>query len=264
MTMIKIGYRQECRQEQTLRIEQKQKVNMRCLARLEYLLLLNKRLKHRVFPGALRGWEGLQSAHKVLVDRNSSGVLIGGLSEKLWNPEVNKEDLYNSKDVDVLVLDKSFELSKKFEFGIDWWTPKSERITFRLGGGKVEYIKCEWLENGHGIPLSFGVDKKHPLDPGLYIPNREWIVRMREYESDAHIDYGRVEVNFDGDTFEKFRDLVRGRMKDNLPDFIYQEFQGHIPLPECCLDDSIDYPAELIKFDLKILRGINGFKGNWF
>ena len=87
-------------------------------AGLKQLLRLEQQLKHPEYPNMVKGLKGMQTAHDILQGREASGILIGGLSEAVWNQRRKEEKLYQHKDVDVLVLD---DVSvENFEGGIDW------------------------------------------------------------------------------------------------------------------------------------------------
>jgi len=86
-------------------------------------LLLEQKLNHPEYPNMQKGLQGMQIADKILKERNARGVLIGGLSEAIWNQKRKLDELIAHKDVDVAVLDNHFELNKPFENGIDWWLP---------------------------------------------------------------------------------------------------------------------------------------------
>tara|TARA_Y100000031_G_C8164741_1_gene358742 strand:+ start:216 stop:1004 length:789 start_codon:yes stop_codon:yes gene_type:complete len=241
------------------RLEQRHYLSHAQKLGLKQLLKLELKLKHPEYPNAVKGLEGMQIAHQILQEREASGVLIGGLSEAVWNQRRKEEDLYKHKDVDVLVLDDA-EVDK-FEGGVDWWLPERGKITLKSDYGSVEGVDKQWYVNGNGVVLSFGAQKHDQLPPGLYIPDSEWVIDMREAEAEAHIDYGRVDVEFDGDVFEKFRAHIEKRVKTRLPKFIREAFQGYVLSPHYESDDSKVYAVGLERFDLETLRGIHGLEG---
>ena len=222
---------------------------------LNQLLLLEQKLKHPEYPNAVKGLEGMQTAHKILQEREASGVLIGGLSEAVWNQRRKEEDLYKHKDVDVLVLD-DVEL-EKFGGGVDWWLPKRGKITLKSSYGSSKGVDKQWYVNGNGVVLSFGAQKHDQLPPGLYIPDSEWVIDMKEAEAEANIDYGRVDVEFDDKVFEKFRAHIGKRVKTRLPKFIRDAFQGYVLSPHYESDGGKVYAVGLEKLDLETLRGIH-------
>lgn len=238
---------------------------------LKQLFLLEQKLRHPEYPNAVKGLKGMQTAHQILQKREASGVLIGGLSEAVWNQRRKEDDLDKHKDVDVLVLDDT-DIGR-FEGGVDWWLPERGKISFKSSYGTVEGYEEQWYVNGNGVVLSFGAHKcdhtglvlpygtqLDQISPGLYIPDSKWVINMREAEAEAHIDYGRVDVTFDDDVFEKFRAHIRKRVKTKLPGFIAQEFRGYILSPHYESDNSKVYAVRVKKFDLETLRGIHGLE----
>jgi hypothetical protein len=249
---LSLGCYQRCEQRHYL--SQAQKLG------LKQLLLLEQKLKHPEYPNVVKGLEGMQTAHQILQERGASGVLIGGLAESVWNQRRKPEDLYKNKDVDVAVLDDHFELGDNFEGGVDWWIPQNGEITLRSDASRVEGIQKKWYENGNGVILSFGVNRNTKLNPGLYIPDSEWVVDMREYEADANVDYGRVEAEFDEDVFEKFRDKVRERVKTRLPRFVREAFADYVLSPHYEGDYDKRTAVDLERFDLETIRAIKGLE----
>src|SRR3989338_7233339 len=83
---------------------------------LQCMLSLRQTLKDPEFPDSVKGLYGLQEAHTILKDNNSRGILIGGLSEAIWNRNVTTSELSAHKDVDVAVLDDYFQ-PEDFEGG---------------------------------------------------------------------------------------------------------------------------------------------------
>ncbi|MDA0375902.1 MAG: hypothetical protein O3A80_01145 [bacterium] len=239
-----------------LELSQEQKLG------LKHLLLLEQKLRHPDIPNASKGLEGMQIAHEILRTREAVGILIGGLAEAVWSQRRKPEDLAKHKDVDVAVLDDTFELKEKFEGGIDWWMSKSGKITIGSDASSIEGVQKQWHENGNGVVLSFGINKGSELRPGLYIPDSEWVVDMREYEADANVDYGRISAEFDEDVFEKFREQVRRRVKTRLPKFIREAFKDYILSGDYESDGEKIDAVNLDRFDLETIRGINGFEGN--
>ncbi len=239
------------------RLEQRQYLSQAQKLGLKQLFLLEQKLKHPEYPSAVKGLEGMQTAHQILQEKKASGVLIGGLSEAVWNQRRKKEDLYKHKDVDVLVLDE-VDVGK-FEGGIDWWLSERGKITLRSDYGSFENVDKQWYANGNGVILSFGAIKYNPLQPGLYIPDSEWIISMRVSEAVANIDR-RVDLEFDSDVFEKFRAYIGRRVRKRLPKFISEAFKGYILSPHYELDDKKTYAVELVEFDLGTIRGIHGLE----
>ncbi|MBT4804923.1 hypothetical protein HON71_02010 [Candidatus Woesearchaeota archaeon] len=238
-------------------LEQKIYLNVQQKLALKQLLLLE--LKHPEYPDVVKGLEGMKIADKVLKEKEVAGVLIGGLAEAVWNQRRKVEDLYQHKDVDVMVLSEtSFD---KFEGGVDWWLPQKGRVKVNTEYRRNESEK-QWYENGNGVILSFGARGGNNLEPGLYIPDRQWVVNMREYEARAHVDEN-VTVGLDDNVYEKFRDHVKKKVKTRLPKFICEEFDRQIMSYQYEPNWRIVETVKLELFDLETLRGINKFKGNY-
>ncbi len=213
--MLGLGLRQELRERLTLGYR----------LQLKQLLSLSQELRHPEYPLMAKGLDGMGVADRVLRGYNASGILIGGLSEAVWNRRRKPEELTKHKDVDVLVLNEDADIGR-FEEGIDWWLPQRGEIPVDLERGIYTGIK--WYENANGIVLSFGTKKYRNLmefTPGLYIPGSEWVIDMREAEVMANVDE-RVEIE-DG-VQEGFRDKMRKKIKTRLPKFISNEFKGRI------------------------------------
>lgn len=250
---LSVGCYQICEQRHCLSLDQK-------LA-LKQLLLLEQKLEHLEYPNAIKGLEGMQTAHQILQKRGASGVLIGGLAEAVWDPQRKPEDLYEHKDVDVAVLDDHFELGENFEGGVDWWMPQNGKITLKSDASTVKGIQKRWYKNEMGFILSFGINKNTQLSPGLYLPNSKWVVYMREYEVSANVDYSKVQAEFDEEVFKKFRDKVKKRVKTKLPEFVREAFAGYILSPLYEKDYSKTTAVTLERFNLEIILAINRLEG---
>ncbi|MFT4310624.1 MAG: hypothetical protein ACMXYC_03255, partial [Candidatus Woesearchaeota archaeon] len=224
---------------------------------LRQLMQLRQKLKDPSIPNPVRGLEGMLVAHELLQQRGACGVLIGGISEAIWNPKRKPGELYKHKDVDVIVLDDHFKLQEKFERGIDWWMPQSSKINIRDDVSRMYGVTQKWYENGHGIVLSFGVNNNllsKPLSPGLYIPDSEWVIDMRICEAYANIDHGVIEV--DEDTLDKYKDKLRNRIKESLPGFIKNNFEHYILSPHYEKDYDKVYAINLATLNLSTIRAI--------
>ena len=233
------------------RLEQRQRLTQTQRLSLKQLLLLTQTLKDPEYPNAAKGLEGMQTAHKILQERNAVGILIGGLAEAVWNQQRTPEELEQHKDVDVAVLDEKFELKQNLEAGIDWWLPHTKRFKIRHLLNYMEGDKT-WYENGNGAILSFGIAKNYALKPGLNIPNPEWIIKMRQYEAQAHIDTSIVKAEIDEDVLEKFSEKMKEKIKTKVPKFIQEAFAGYIAKDG-------DYDSGLAKlelFDIDTVRAI--------
>jgi hypothetical protein len=246
---MNLSFRCSQKLEQRPSLDHSQRLGLKCLISLE------QKLRSPIYEYVTKGFEGLQIAHKILQEKDSSGILIGGLAESIWSQRRKKEELYKHNDVDVMVLDNQFEfkLFKKFEGGIDWWLPQLGYIDIKSDYADIEDVEKKWWKNGNGAILSFGVEKDFQLNQGLYLPNREWIINMREYEVNANIDYERIEV--DDEVSEKFRERIEKRVGLKLPKFIKEKFKNHILSPDYeCYE--IDNVVKLVKFDLDTIRAI--------
>ncbi len=225
---------------------------------LKQMFLLEQKLKHPEYPNSARGLEGMKLAHQILQERKTSGILIGGLSEAVWSQKRKEEDLYKHKDVDVLILNYSVE---KFEGGIDWWLPNEGRITLSSDVVRSKGADAKWYKNGNDVILSFGVEERNQLAPGLYIPDREWVIEMREAEAEANVDYSRIDASFDDEVFKKFRTHIERRVKTRLPKFILETFKDFI----LSLDYESDWrkvkSIEIERFDIERIVGINKLEG---
>ena len=231
------------------RMIQRHKLDHQQKLQLSTLLELSQKLKHPEFPNAVQGLEGLRVSDKVLKEKNSAGLLIGGLSERVWNYRTKPNDLNKSKDVDVLVLNKEFEV-EPFEYGIDWWLPKSANI--KIISDASSYNKNQtWYENGNDAFLYFGVREYHQLSPGLYIPSRNFIINMRQNEAIASMSRKSF-VETDDDVFDKFYETFNKKLGTKVAGFIPKEFN--------ILDVNYINPFTLEEFDNEIIVGINRYK----
>lgn len=251
MTGMSMGMVMSCSQRLEREFSHEQRLG------LHQLFLLEQKLRHPEYSGAVRGLEGMKAAHEILQERGASGVLIGGLAEAVWNRRRKQEDLSTHKDVDVAVLDDDFELSEVFEGGVDWWTPQYGTITIQYETSKAEGVQKTWYENGKGVVLSFGITRENYLEPGLYIPDCEWLVDMRKFEAKANVDTNRVDVKFDDPVFNKFGDRVRKRLGKSIPKFIRDAFEGYI-LSERYEQGGVKADSLSLKeFDSPTVVGIN-------
>jgi len=171
---IRLGHRNEVKVE--TKIEQKNELSLDQKIRVDQILSLRENLVYESPPEAKRGMEGILVSKEVLRSLKTHGILIGGLAESMWKKKTKEEDLAKHKDVDVLIVgtnwnDDKYPIFRKFEHGIDWWSPEGK---YKNG------VRCV---NGKEVLLRFGVMFGNlPNGPGLYIPDPNWIVRMRIYE----------------------------------------------------------------------------------
>jgi hypothetical protein len=154
---------------------------------LKQLISLRQELVSPVPMDMAKGLEGMNQAHEILQKKEASGVLIGGLSEAVWNQRRKPEELSDHNDVDVLVIDDV--KIEKFEGAIDWWLPEEGMIKTSSAYSSSSTMFQKWYVNGNGVVLSFGAQKRYSLQPGLYIPDYDWVIEMREAEGRASIDY---------------------------------------------------------------------------
>ncbi|VVB78301.1 Uncharacterised protein [uncultured archaeon] len=233
---------------------------------LKQVLEVLQTLKHPEFPNAAKGLDGMLIADNILKSRNGTGVLIGGLAEEVWNKRTKLQDLYNHKDVDVLVLNKDFELKEDFEGGIDWWLPNQGRIKINSGSNYLEK-NSEWNENLNTVILGFYADTFHKrptlLRPGLYIPSSDFVIEMRRYEAFSRIDFPKVNVEIDDNFENTFNNRMRQKIKTSLPKFIVDKFKGQILSDKYERDYGKIDEIRLQGLSLGELRGINEFLGNY-
>lgn len=222
MLQLRMVPQMELRQQQKLELSLKQEL---CLKKM---LSLRQVLKHPEIPNATKGLEGMKVADDILKSRNSIGVLIGGISEMVWNKHRKKEDLLERKDVDVMVMNDDFILSKDFEGGIDWWQPANGDISVSDEFGDLSTVHQNWWRNGNGIVLYFGVTMKQPLNPGLHIPGSDWVIDMREAERVARFSLEEAMLDISSKVRGKFRKSLRKEIERRLPFFIKNEFAGQI------------------------------------
>jgi hypothetical protein len=246
------GFYQTHEQSHNLSHEQKQA--------FEQLLKLEQILRHPEIPNAVKGLEGMEIADVFLKEKAYTGILIGGLAEAVWNQKRKPEDLAKHKDVDVLVLDKDPEI-ERFEEGIDWWLKDEQRLTIEYESSSLEKAQT-WYSNGNDIVLSFGAipDKSCNLNPGLYIPNPDWIKTMRLAEVNANIDLRVVEVT--DEVEDRFLRHLGKRIKTQVPKFIRNRFYKQI-LTGIYPDYNLTYAVRLEEFDLETLKAINKYLGNF-
>lgn len=236
-------------QSANLSLSQKQKFLLKQMCRLSLTL---KDPSCGIKPE--KGLEGMLTADEILKEEQSVGVLIGGLSEKVWNQRRKQEELYQHKDVDVLVLDKEFDVSD-FEGGIDWWLPKEGRLDVVYLGGNAEIPK-KWWTNANNTVLAFGINQNYELKPGLYIPDRADVLRIKTAEAEAFLNSGD---GVDEDVSYAFRRSLERKIKTKLPKFIREKFKDQIlsldygEYPLYCAVEIDTY------FDQRILSAINSY-----
>lgn len=234
--------------EQRLSFEQKH----------ELKLLLELKLVDPELPNPTRGMEGLLVANQILKQRNSTGVLIGGLAREVWNQKRKLEDLAMHKDVDVMVINENFELVERFEGGIDWWLPYTRKINIEYNSGALnENVTSTYWVNGNGALLYFGANQISALSPGLYIPSPEWVTQMREYEVTSTIDPC---VQIDWDIIEKFKGKIQNQMGKRLPKYIRDEFKDQIMSDTYAEDWNLTSAIRLVCFDLPTVTAMQNIE----
>ena len=194
---------------------------------LNQLLGVYIKLKHPEFPNAAKGLEGMIIAHNILKNKEATGILIGGLSEAVWNRQRKKEELDKHKDVDVAILDEKNHIGR-FEGGIDWWHPKKEKVTVTEDFGKIENLERKYYENCNKVKLLFDVEKYAELNPGLYIPHYEYVLDMRETEAITYFEIKNPKAELDEDVIKKFREKTKKRIGTKLPKFVTESFKEYI------------------------------------
>jgi len=202
---------------------------------LKQLLELKQTLLEPEYPQACKGLEGMLIAHNLLQQTQAVGLLIGGLSEAIWNQRCKVDDLKNKhKDVDVMVLpykdthnqlDDDIPISR-FAGGVDWWLPHEERLTIYISDSSQRDANQRYWKNGNNAILAFGISQQYNLAPGLYIPNRDWIVRMRTAEILALVDTQRIEI--EQEAFDAYTKKIESQLKTRVPSFIRTLFEKNI------------------------------------
>lgn len=217
-------------------------------------LLQKQELLHPEYPNMLKGISGLEKANSILKENFASGILIGGLSQKIWNLRRTKEELETHKDVDVLILNKDLKFEDIFHQGIDWWYPRKEKILFKNEFSVQEKFQ-NWYENDGGVVLNFALAENYyiPQIPGLYIPKPSFISQMKLLEKVANIDLNALgEVEIDEDVEYKFLTEIRKKMGKRLPPFMSTDKYGKI-LPQAPIFE---------RFSLETLRAIHYYNNN--
>lgn len=223
---------------------------------LKEALKLVQKLKHPEYENTIKGFEGMMIADKMLKSKDSSGVLIGGLAQSLWNQQRQIGDLYKHKDVDVLVLNNNHGLENKFEGGIDWWLPQKDILTIKREFGNIYNYQTNWWENGNGIVLSFDIIKNYDLEPGLYIPGQELIIDMRLTEALANVN-PKFMVENTYEVEEKMKKKIGQNIKTRLPKFIREKFKHQIMSSDYEQNHRIYDAIEFVSFGEGVLRAIN-------
>lgn len=218
-----MGMGLELNQTQELRHEQR--------LVLKQLMRLSLELRHDSpeYTQALRGVEGIKTADAILKRNNLRGVLIGGLSEVVWNPRRRKKDFDFHKDVDVAVLGDPNDIHhiERLEGGIDWWLPQRERLSIRSDYSSAVINKDFW-ENAFGVRLSFGIvaNDVGGMKSGLHIPHQSFVIDMRVAEAMVNIDES---VMIDTDVEDAFREKLEKGIKDEMSSVMKRDL-GDCPI----------------------------------
>jgi hypothetical protein len=224
------------------------------------LITLQQTFADRGLVNALKGYEGMQKAHEILMQKNAQGLLIGGLAKSVWNQRKSKEELEQHKDVDVVILNTHSVLEEPFEGGIDWWLPKTATLTIQYEGSTVHGMRKTWYQNENGIILSFGILATPIHRPGLYIPSPTWITDMKVCEAIANIDTTNIDIDIDSDVIERFRGKISRKIGKRVPKYITEKFKDHILEPFYQDNDKIYPEYSIEEFDLETLRAIQSYK----
>lgn len=156
----------------------------------------------------IKGLEGLEKADSVLREQGVAGFLIAGVLGDLWSKDsVNKKSLAKHKDVDVVVLDPEFRLEKRWQYGIDWFSPKKEGLM--SAGYGFEYM----FKAGPPIVLNYKIEQKEKLDPGLWIPDAILYSKMRFVEASV---YAARDSAF-ADVLSEFCETIEDGLNYHLP-----------------------------------------------
>ena len=237
------------------RLTFKQKLKLRDLLKLEQTLI------HPEYPNMVKGLEGMQIADEFLKERSCSGLLIGGLASAVWNQRRTEQDLKSHKDVDVLVLDKSFN-AEPFEKGIDWWMPREGLLEINFRHTNEERYFC-WYKNFAGAVLGYNVQQDRNLEPGLYIPNQDFIANSHELEISSRIDYERVDVEIEEEVLDYFNKKIRGKLGKKIPKFVSEKFGNQILSKDYCNDLMTVDALSIGGIDLPTLAAISRFENNY-
>jgi hypothetical protein len=140
-------------------------------------------------PNPTKGLEGMMKADEILLSRGAVGFLIGGVAQECYISD--KPSAYNKhKDVDVMVMDENFKLSKDFEGGIDWFLPKDEG----------------WI-NANGVILNYLI-RNEISGAGLYVPNFCDLTNMAIIDTMSYLDQQELSP-------EEYVDIIT-EIKDDL------------------------------------------------
>lgn len=225
---MSFGFAMHCGMEQGMRhylSREQRKV-------LAQIMSMRQELRDPEFPNAVKGYEGMVIADEFLRTQGVRGILIGGLSEAIWNRTRKLEELAQHKDVDVLILDKDFQLDEPFQEGVDWWTYDSRRISIRRDAGEIEHTREYWT-NANNVILNFEFVPFGNINQssGLYLLDRNLVIDMRYNELASKI--GNVQISEDSDVSEGFERKMKAKGFANaMPKYVLDRFRDRI-LADC-------------------------------
>lgn len=148
---------------------------------------------------ARKGLEGLVEADRILKERGAIGIVVGSVSAALYGTDVTVPGLAGHPDVDVVALTPGFKVQEPFEGGIDWWLPMELPRQHNIedaGGDRLERI----FVNSHnyfiraGMKLNMNFKDVKEMKPGLYLPEKNFLVDLTRAVAMASID-SRIEVD---------------------------------------------------------------------
>ena len=175
------------------------------------MLLKQQLLSPFDFPNASTGLEAAKKAHEVLLERKAVGVIMGGFMRAAHQGHGWKR-LGQRKDLDVLVLNKDFQLARPFEAGIDWWLPREERL--RVVGDAsisdetlIRYFNC----NEVCLWYSLCADEFR-YGNGLYLLNHETLIEIMLHEALVGLK-GTVS---DIDVIDEYRERLQNRFSKDI------------------------------------------------
>ena len=199
-----------------------QKIILSKSQRQELKLVLRQELGHPDFPDALKGFDGMILADNVLKNQESVGLLVGSLSKSVWNNRTKEEDLEKHYDTDVLVMDENFDS----ELGIDWFLPKTEIIRGGMLAGDIEE-QVTYFQNKYNyiVPGSVSQNPMISLEPGLYIPGRDFVVDGYVSAYLQKSGLGGLDHYVDEDVIDMVRKNVEKKgIRTAVPKFIRERF----------------------------------------
>ncbi len=169
------------------------------------------RIRHMI-----SGTTGMSCAAELLEKRKATGVLVGGLAKE----HIFGNVVRSHKDTDIAVLDPHFQLKYQREGCLDWFLPEQVKVAFEAGGGKIEETVLTCFVNHTGQVLRFGIESARLLSSGLYLPDREFVLRMMHHERK-----GRKGVP---GLFEDFMSAREGKFKADIDPLVISESKAKV------------------------------------